>query len=139
MSKEETKSKKSKTAARKKERKSAKNEPEIVTAAEPKKKRGRDEEGKSWIMWSGVVFFMVLVFAGWLFNIRQISRKSRLESQKTESQKEVSGFLDDLNQSFAEVQKGMEELKIKGEEQALESEAETKIEELKNKLEAQGD
>jgi hypothetical protein len=75
------------------------------------------EREKRLIMWSGVIFFMILISFFWIYNTRKVFMNSRLESKSTitedktwqELSQEISGKIEDLKEGLKEVEEFTQE------------------------------
>ncbi len=100
-----------------------------------------DYEGdshKRLAMWTGVIFFMVLIFFIWVYNIKATFRQTIDKSGKEEIN--LNQFTDDFKKTFDKIKSNFSEikenLKATSTKPAIKEE---EIAELKNKLEAMGD
>lgn len=77
-------------------------------AAEATKHSAKLEREKKLIMWSGVSFFMVLIFAFWLFNVREIFNNGKGgASPAKEQQFNLEEITDRFNESMKEVRQNL--------------------------------
>jgi hypothetical protein len=75
--------------------------PEIIAQGEYVK----DERKKAFIMWSGVCFFMILIFAFWIYNAKQVFQTTKTQNADQEKS------LDDLKSISGEIEKQMNSIK----------------------------
>lgn len=75
----------------------------------PPKPDEKVEPDKKLMMWAGVSFFMVLILAGWVLNIKSIFEKT--ERAKDTRQFEWGKITNEFNQAMEQIKKGVEELK----------------------------
>ncbi|MDD5071140.1 MAG: hypothetical protein PHQ42_00130 [Patescibacteria group bacterium] len=68
------------------------------------------ERDKKLMMWAGVSFFMVLIFAGWVLNMRSVFRGAK-EARNNYRQFEWDKLTGDFGQTIEQIKKGLEELK----------------------------
>ena len=103
-----------------------------VPAADKKK----NEKEKIFAMWTGIIFFMVLIFIFWIFILRaDFKNNQRVEQESgfnwTGIKQELSQTMQEIRGSLREINELREEISKEAEEEAL---SEEQIEELKNKI-----
>lgn len=69
----------------------------------------RDEFHKKMIMWSGISFFMVLVFVVWIFNTKKIFQETAMTAPQGEKQ-ELGEIFQELNSVMQEAKEGLDSL-----------------------------
>ncbi len=70
----------------------------------------KKERDKRMILWAGVSFFMVLIFAFWIFNLKQTFKQ--IESENTGGEDfEWSKITDDFSKTMGEMKKNIAEIK----------------------------
>jgi len=75
------------------------------------------ERSKELIMWSGVIFFMLLITFLWIYNIRHTFEASRLESDSESGIKSWQEMTNDLEERISDFKDSYEDIKqIKEEE-----------------------
>ena len=90
-----------------------------ATVKEPKRQKfvGREidqermEKDKRLIMWSGIIFFIVLIIGFWLMNIKSILRiNSSSQSKDSNGQINWNSFRDELNKTMVEIKQRLSEI-----------------------------
>ncbi|MDP3900646.1 MAG: hypothetical protein Q8Q23_06245 [bacterium] len=61
-------------------------------------------------LWSGVIFFMGLIFLVWVLNFQQIFQQINQSALSNESNGELKEILNDLSATFNEAKQGIDEL-----------------------------
>jgi len=69
----------------------------------------QEEFHKKMIMWSGISFFMVLVFVVWIFNTKQIFQETAKSSAPDKTQ-ELGDIFQEFNSAMQEVKEGLDSL-----------------------------
>jgi len=70
--------------------------------------KNRQEQDKRFLMWTGVIFFMVLIFAFWLFNFKNIFQLNKPQQIKEANNwQEVK---DELSKTMAEIKASFSQL-----------------------------
>ena len=70
----------------------------------------KKERDKRMILWAGVSFFMILIFAFWIFNLKQTFK--RIETENTGGDDfEWSEIADDFSKSMSEMKENLAEIK----------------------------
>jgi len=70
----------------------------------------KKERDKRMILWAGVSFFMILIFAFWIFNLKQTFK--RIESENTGGDDfEWSRISDDFSKTMGEMKENLAEIK----------------------------
>lgn len=100
----------------------------------------RENMQKKMIMWSGISFFMALVFVVWIFNTKKIFQETAMTAPQGEKQ-ELGEIFQELDSVMQEAKEGLDSLGNIEQDKAgnkLPVNGETdKIDELKMKLEGQ--
>jgi len=96
----------------------------------------KNEKEKIFAMWTGIIFFMVLIFIFWIFILRaDFKNNQRVEQESgfnwTGIKQELSQTMQEIRGSLGEINELREEISKEAEEEAL---SEEQIEELKNKI-----
>ena len=69
------------------------------------------ERGKRLIMWTGVIFFMVLICSVWIFNLKNVFRTNQIKNTNNSVVEEWDKMADEFGKSWEKVKQGMDELK----------------------------
>ena len=69
------------------------------------------EKNKRLIMWSGIVFFMVIIIFGWFYNTKKVFEANRLESQKQPTKADWSELIGELGDKMKEMKDNLEAIK----------------------------
>ena len=88
-------------------------------------------------MWSGISFFMVLVFVVWIFNVKNIFQETAMTAPQGEKQ-ELGEIFQELDSVMQEAKDGLDSLGNAGQDgtgNKLPVNGEDKIKELKMRLE----
>lgn len=67
-----------------------------------------DDRHKRFLMWSGVTFFMVLIFSFWIFNLKNVFSKTESGTQSEINFNDIAG---DFKKTVSEVKDNIAELK----------------------------
>ncbi len=69
------------------------------------------EKDKRMIMWTGIIFFIVLIIGLWLMNIKSILRiNSSSQSKDASSQINWDSFRDELNKTMTQIKQNLSEI-----------------------------
>lgn len=88
-----------------------------VAAAEPALRRlaaevdpVKEERAKRLMMWSGVLFFMLLITGGWLYNMKQSFNRSRTEAAQNFSLIEWRDLTTDLDERIEQMKEDLNDI-----------------------------
>lgn len=76
-----------------------------------KEKPVKTEKDKRFLMWAGVIFFMVIIFTVWIFNLKSVFKATEDNNVNTYTFKEWDRIADDFSETLEKVKEGMAELK----------------------------
>jgi len=97
------------------------------------------ERDKRLIMWTGVIFFMVLILTIWIINFKNVFQAKQSENTNSSAIQEWNKITDEFTETWEKVRQGMSELKqtttTTTEENASSQVSQEQINELKVKLE----
>ncbi|KKR21650.1 MAG: hypothetical protein UT48_C0005G0023 [Parcubacteria group bacterium GW2011_GWE2_39_37] len=83
----------------------------VISEEAVEKKRAMDyvkiDHDKKIIMWSGVTFFMILIFGFWLFNISLVFKRQPISEAK--SQLNIEDITENFNKTMEEINKNLNE------------------------------
>jgi len=100
------------------------------------------EKDKKLIMWSGIIFFIVLIIGFWLMNSKSILRiNSSSQNKDSSSQIKWNSFKDELNKTMTQIKQQLSEInqlqsanQISSSSQAQPSLTPDQVNQLKNNL-----
>jgi len=123
------------------EEKKEKKKREIISSLQEEKERraapagdNNEDGGKRLVMWTGVTFFMALIFVFWVYNIKATFKQSTPKNESDVSWDKISG---DFRKAMGEVKENISEIKTVLETATSTKESELdkeEIERLKDKL-----
>jgi hypothetical protein len=96
-------------------------QPSFITKTNKPVKTDKD---KRFLMWSGVIFFMIIIFAVWIFNLRSVFKTSRESNINDSAFEEWEKISDDFSETLEKVKEGMSQLKDTTESGLTEQEGE---------------
>ncbi|MBI4812589.1 hypothetical protein HY798_04120 [Candidatus Falkowbacteria bacterium] len=81
----------------------------------------KSERDKKLIMWSGIVFFMVVILAGWIFSMKKMFKETELKGSNSEIN--WVKMAQDLDKTMDEMKKGLSQINSAGPNMATSSSA----------------